>query len=211
MPLLTFIRHGQTSFNAAWLMGQALPEIPDPGLNAVGVGQARQLKAWLKQHMRVNIVYTSPYARTLETVRHCGLSPLLTRVDSCLGEELVHACDIGSQPNELAKQFGEFDFTWLPPYWWENDNLSERVAQFRRVLMSHTDEGVVVVGHRAFLQKLTGVALENCEVVQLYSHALQHDDGNDATEFSRNHKVIWWPHMQSAGATRENGDSKPCA
>jgi len=192
-------------------MGQALPEIPDPGLNAVGVEQAWQLKAWLQQHLRVSIVYTSPYARALETVRHCGLSPLLTRVDSCLREELAHACDIGSQPSMLAKRFSEFDFKRLVPNWWKGDSLSNRVAQFRRVLMSHAEDGIVVIGHRAFLQKLTGVALENCEVVQLHSHALQHDDSNDSTAFSRNHEVIWRPNMQIAGAAREGGDSEPCA
>ena len=211
MPLLTFVRHGQTAFNAAWLMGQALPEIPDPGLNAVGVEQARQLKVWLQQHLRVSIVYTSPYARALETTHHCGLSPLLTRVDPCLREELVHACDIGSQPSLLAKRFSKFDFKQLAANWWEGDSLSNRVAQFRRVVTSHAEDGIVVIGHRAFLQKLTGVALENCEVVQLHSHALQHDDGNDSTTCGRNHGVIWRPNMQTAAAARENGGGKPCA
>lgn len=193
MVPITLIRHGQTSFNAAWLAGNALPEEPDPALNATGIEQALMLKTWL-QRQPIDVVYTSPYTRALETVSYCGLSPSLIRVEPCLREDLMHACDIGSQPHILAARFSEFNFQQLPLDWWQQDSssLSERVARFRQVLGWHTNEAVVVFGHRAFLHALTGITLENCEVVQLYMDELA-ADAQIYPKYRSRRAVIWRP------------------
>ena len=163
---ITFIRHGQTPFNAAWLAGAPRPTMPDPPLTPVGENQAMQLKQWLEGRA-FEAAFTSPYSRALQTARLCGLSSII-QVSPHLREDFVHECDVGSAPDHLATAFPEFDLSGVAQAWWSGEEaLAERVGRAWKMLQATPWETVAIIGHRGYFKAMLGVELENCEVVQI--------------------------------------------
>ncbi|UZM13979.1 histidine phosphatase family protein [Pseudomonas kielensis] len=185
---ITFIRHGQTPFNAAWLAGAARPTMPDPELTLIGENQAKQLKNWLKGRV-FEAAFTSPYSRALQTARLCGLSSII-QVSTHLREDFVHECDVGSAPGHLASTFPEFDLSGVTQAWWSGEEpLAERVGRTWEMLKATPCETVAVIGHRGFFKTMLGVELENCEVVEIdwdRRRPWLYEDGRTAP-------IIWRP------------------
>ena len=188
---ITFVRHGQTAFNAAWLAGAPRPTMPDPELTAVGRDQARQLKEWLS-NQQFDIALTSPYSRALETAQVCGLGPIL-RVMPQLREAVVHECDVGSAPEILRARFPALDFSAVAECWWAaEDTMAERIRELWSVLRELGDQRVVIIGHRGYFIQMLGIGLENCEVTNLQWDP---DDADSALPGAGN--IIWRPDPSS--------------
>jgi broad specificity phosphatase PhoE len=87
-------------------------------------------------------------------------------------EQAAFACDIGSAPAVLASRFPHHDFAHLPPRWWNDgaETLQETTARanaFRAHMAARADSATtLLVGHWAFIQALTGVALANGEILE---------------------------------------------
>ena len=177
------IRHGESTFNAAWAATGADPLHYDARLSAVGREQVGQARAVLRRHA-VELVLVSPLTRALETAvgvfrDHPSLPPM--RVVPLLRERVENSCDVGRAPAALAAEFPGLDFAHLPGVWWHAEGevdergvhvepeavVRRRVEEFRATLIACEEAVIAVVGHGTFLRHLTGRALANCEVVQL--------------------------------------------
>jgi broad specificity phosphatase PhoE len=72
----------------------------------------------------------------------------------------------------LAARFPHHDFAHLPPKWWHDgsetsEETSKRASAFRAVMAAREDRTTtLLVSHWAFILALTGVSLENGEVLE---------------------------------------------
>jgi broad specificity phosphatase PhoE len=177
------IRHGESTFNAAWAATGADPLHYDARLSARGVEQVRQAREALRA-FAVEAVMVSPLTRALQTaVGVFGDHPRAPRMHivPLLRERVENSCDVGRAPAALAAEFPGLDFAHLPAVWWhaegEGDErgvhvepeavVRRRVEDFRAMLVPRREAVIAVVGHGTFLRHLTGRALANCEVVEV--------------------------------------------
>jgi broad specificity phosphatase PhoE len=169
-----FIRHGQSTFNVAFDASGVDPQIVDAPLSPRGEEQARQLGQSLAG-VRFDHILTSPLTRALQTTK-LAFPGRKTTVLPLIREGRFSSCDIGSLPSVLGERFPNLDFSGLPSRWWcENDDPDEareeecsllhRVRLFHQHIATYPGEKLAVVGHGAFLHRLTGRTLGNCEFV----------------------------------------------
>ena len=177
------IRHGESTFNAAWAASPSDPMHWDARLSARGREQVRQARTALAEHP-VEVVLVSPLTRAIETA--LGLfedhpaAPAM-EVVPLLRERVENSCDVGRAPAELASEFARLSFTHVPDVWWHAEgqpdargicvepdaHVQARVESFRRSLRTRPERTIAVVGHGTFLRYLTGKSLANCEVARL--------------------------------------------
>ncbi|MFO1302494.1 MAG: histidine phosphatase family protein [Burkholderiales bacterium] len=177
------IRHGESTFNAAWAASPTDPMHWDARLSARGREQVRQARASLAEHP-VELVLVSPLTRAIETA--LGLfedhpaSPAV-EVVPLLRERVENSCDVGRRPAELAAEFSRLSFAHMTDVWWHAEGepdergicvepdarVQARVATFRQSLHARPERTIAVVGHGTFLRYLTGKSLANCEVARL--------------------------------------------
>jgi broad specificity phosphatase PhoE len=177
------IRHGESTFNAAWAASPTDPMLWDARLSALGREQVRQARSSLLRYP-VEVVLVSPLTRALETAVgifgvHPGAPPV--QVVPLLRERVENSCDVGRAPAALAADFPAVDFTHLPDIWWHAEGepdargihlepdevVQRRVAAFRASLADRNERVIAVVAHGTFMRHLTGRMLANCEVVEL--------------------------------------------
>jgi broad specificity phosphatase PhoE len=177
------IRHGESTFNAAWRATGVDPLHFDAPLSAVGQEQVRRARGELAG-APVEVVLTSPLTRAMQTAfgefgDHPRGPPI--RVLPLLRERVENSCDIGRSPAELAVDFPAADMSHLPDVWWHAAGAADsrgiciepipdveaRVARFRTEILARPEGMIAVVGHGTFFFHLTGKALANCEVVTL--------------------------------------------
>ena len=109
------IRHGESTFNAAWRAAGVDPLHFDASLSEIGLEQVRQARATLAD-FPVELVITSPLTRALQTA--AGLfadhprSPRMMVV-ALPRERVENSCDVGRSPIELAADFPSLDFAHL--------------------------------------------------------------------------------------------------
>ena len=177
------IRHGESTFNAAWRAACVDPLHFDAPLTEDGHRQVREARTALHERP-VELVITSPLTRALQTAT--GLfegHPNRPRylVAHLARERLENSCDQGRAPALLARDFPALDFTALANVWWHTDeapdhrgislepveHVEKRAAEFRRFLHARPERCIAVVAHGTFLRHLTGRSFANCEVVEL--------------------------------------------
>jgi len=177
------IRHGESTFNAAWRAAAVDPLHFDAPLSDVGHEQVRQARRTVLRYP-VELVITSPLTRALQTA--VGLfadHPSAPRIEvsAVVRERVESSCDLGRSPADLSAEFPALDFGHLNAVWWHADGVPDergvciepvpavhaRVADFRGYLSSRAESIVAVVAHGTFLSYLTGKALANCEVAEL--------------------------------------------
>ena len=177
------IRHGESTFNAAWRASSVDPLHFDARLSAVGVEQVQQARRALES-VPVELVIVSPLTRALQTAaglfdghRH---APRIV-VHALMRERVENSCDVGRSPRELAAEFPALDLAHLDDIWWHADGspdergicvepmdaVAMRALQFRSYLRNRPERCIAVVGHGTFFHHLTGRALANCEVVDV--------------------------------------------
>ena len=177
------IRHGESTFNAAWAAHNADPMHWDARLTMLGREQVRRAREAVRGHP-VEVVLVSPLTRALETAvglfrDHPAAPPL--QILPLLRERVENSCDVGRPPHALAAEFPGLDFADLPPVWWHADGdpdhrgihvepeqvVRARVDAFTASLRAREERVIAVVGHGTFLWHLTGRVLANCEVAEL--------------------------------------------
>lgn len=183
MSFVLCIRHGESTFNAAWRENPVDPLHFDARLSERGRDQVRHARAALLHHP-VDLVLVSPLTRALETAvglfrEHPSAPPM--HVVPLLRERVENSCDVGRPPAALAAEFPQLDFAHLPPVWWHAEGQADargihvepdavvqsRAAAFRQLLRDRSEPVIAVVGHGTFMWHLTGKVLANCEVAQL--------------------------------------------
>ena len=177
------IRHGQSTFNAAWAQSPCDPMLWDARLSPLGREQVREARDAMRRHP-VEVVLVSPLTRALETAvgvfdGHPSAPPV--HIVPLLRERVENSCDIGRAPADLAAEFPALDFAHLPPVWWHAEGAPDergihlepenvvraRAAEFRASLRARDERVIAVVAHGTFLWHLTGKALANCEVTEV--------------------------------------------
>jgi broad specificity phosphatase PhoE len=177
------IRHGESTFNAAWRVNPVDPLHFDAPLSELGHRQVAQARSVLTRYP-VEIVLTSPLTRALQTAhgvfdRHPSAPRI--QVAALLRERVENSCDIGRAPAALAAEFPWIDLSDLDDAWWHREGpvdargiciepipaVQARVARFKAELLARPERVLALVGHGTFFSYLTGNAMANCEVVEL--------------------------------------------
>jgi broad specificity phosphatase PhoE len=177
------IRHGQSTFNAAWEIEQTDPLHFDAPLSELGHRQVREAAEQVR-NVDYDLIVTSPLTRAIQTT--LGLfgdhpSAPKIRVECLHREHLGNSCDRGRPPAQLRREFPHLSFDHLEEVWWHRDGepdhrglvvepdetLLERVSLFRSWLADRPERMIAVVGHGIFFYHLTGQSLRNCEVATL--------------------------------------------
>ena len=181
MPqLVHFIRHGQSTFNAAWAETGRDPGHIDAPLSPLGHDQVAQAREALAP-VHVDLVISSPLTRALQTtVGIFGGRGVDVMVTCRHRERLESSCDLGRSPKALAADFPHLAFDHLADPWWHDgptdadglpvepeDVFEARVAAFAAWLDARPEASIAVVGHHVFFRSLTGRPLANCEVLTL--------------------------------------------
>ena len=177
------IRHGESTFNAAWRSTGVDPLHFDAPLSEIGHEQVAQARALLAERP-IELVAVSPLTRALQTaVGLFGAHPRAPamQVVPLLRERVENSCDIGRAPRDLATAFPSLDFAHLPDVWWHAEGepdergicvepltvVQDRVAAAKALLRARHERVIAVVGHGTFLFHLTGQVLKNCEIAEL--------------------------------------------
>ena len=177
------IRHGQSTFNAAYHQGRVDPLHWDAPLSDLGHRQVAETAAKVRD-TPYELILTSPLTRALQTT--LGLfgghpSASRIRVEHRHREHCENSCDVGRPPSALMAEFPGLDFGHLEEVWWHRDGepdergiviepwetLSGRVEHFRDWLRQRPERLIAVVGHGTFFSLLTGQHLNNCEIAVL--------------------------------------------
>lgn len=177
------IRHGESTFNAAWRIDPVDPLHYDAPLSERGRDQVAQARAMLARYP-VEVVLCSPLTRALQTAH--GLfagHPTAPRIHLAplLRERVENSCDIGRAPSALAVEFPALDVAGLADAWWHRDGTPDergicvepiavvqaRAAQLKAEVMRRPERVLALVGHGTFFFYLTGKMLANCEVTEL--------------------------------------------
>jgi broad specificity phosphatase PhoE len=166
------LRHGQSYFNLHFNATRVDPGIEDPELTPLGLAQAAAAAQRLADALLTRII-VSPYTRALQTAQPIlAIHRVPVEIMREVREQAAFACDIGSPPDVLASRFPQHDFAHLPPQWWPGgvetaEATSERANAFRAHMAARNDGATtLMVGHWAFIQALTGVALANGEILE---------------------------------------------
>ena len=171
------IRHGQSTFNAAYGESGEDPMIFDAPLSPLGHRQVAAGRVeWADLHP--DLVVVTPFTRAIQTgLGIFGDRGLPFLVHAGHREMLGASCDVGRPPDVLAAEFPELDFSHLDDPWWyappggetpfdiePHTQVRARVAAFRDWVRQRPEPTIVAVGHATFFMELSGHVLANCEM-----------------------------------------------
>jgi broad specificity phosphatase PhoE len=166
------LRHGQSYFNLHFNATRVDPGIEDPELTPLGMEQAAAAAMQLAGAALTGIII-SPYTRTLQTAQPVlAIHKVPVKIMHEVREQAAFACDVGTAPDVLAARFPHHDFGHLPPRWWPAgietpEETSERANAFRTLMATRGDSATtLLVSHWAFILALTGVELENGQILE---------------------------------------------
>jgi broad specificity phosphatase PhoE len=174
------IRHGQSTFNAAYEATGIDPLHVDARLTALGHAQVAAARDQVGGEA-YELIVTSPFTRAIETTLGIFGGPQRPILVEALHREcLASSCDVGRSPTDLAGDFPGLSFAHLDDPWWhegeERDALgiavepepvvAARLSAFRTWLAARPERHIAVVGHGTFFFHLTGARLANCEMLR---------------------------------------------
>ena len=166
------LRHGQSQFNLLFNKTGKDPGIKDPELTPRGVEQAA-LAARKLAEVPLTRIIISPFTRALQTAQPMlALHAVPIEIMHLVRERAYFTCDVGSHPDLLASRFPHHEFAHLPARWWNEgietaEETVERATAFRALMVERADSATtLVVSHWAFIIALTGISLENGELLE---------------------------------------------
>src|SRR5258707_3685657 len=130
--LVDLIRHGQSTFNAAYAETGSDPLHYDARPTPLGHAQVAAARETLRA-TDYELIVTSPLSRAIETT--LGLfgapaAPIL--VEALHRERLESSCDIGRPAAALAQDFPSPAFDHLADPWWHDGPASDRLGHAMR-------------------------------------------------------------------------------
>ncbi len=183
---MILLRHGQSEFNLHFTRTRRDPGIVDPSLTEAGQAQAAAAADRLCAEGGaggIARIIVSPYRRALQTAApvaaRLGLVPA---VSGLVRERYAFACDVGSPPRTLARDWPGLDFSGLDEVWWHGGGRNEdgspaleteasviaRAGLFRRQMADDPGSAdALVVSHWGFLLALSGHSIENGQEVRI--------------------------------------------
>ncbi len=168
---MILIRHGQTEFNVVYGATRQDPGVVDPGLTEEGIRQIESAGEALVGY-DLRRILASPYSRALQTAEIIAEQlGLAVEVEPLVRERAYFACDIGSPRSHLTTRWPDFDFRDLAERWWDEpeeteDRLLLRCTEFHSSVSVLDDwRHLLVVSHWGFIKGLTGLAVQNGELV----------------------------------------------
>ena len=178
---ITLIRHGESTFNAAYPTAGADPMLFDAPLTERGHAQVAAARLTMRSRP-VEAVIASPLTRALQTALGIfGDHPSRPVISVEMGhrERLESSCDQGRSPALLAAEFPGLSLDHLPETWWHDDGeadargirvepldvMLKRMTDFVETLKARPERHLAVVGHGTFFYHLTGRWFDNCEIV----------------------------------------------
>ena len=189
--LVHLIRHGQSTFNAAYRETGEDPILFDAPLSPLGLRQVAERRPEF-DNLAIDLVVTSPFTRAIQTALGLfGHRDVPILVEALHRERLGASCDIGRSPNALQVDFPDLAFDHLDDPWWYVDGTGNtgweiptngsggvigttfgleplsivlaRVAAFREWLRARPEQAIAAVGHATFFAEMVGHVLGNCE------------------------------------------------
>ena len=176
------IRHGESTFNAAFKADGSDPLLFDAPLTERGHAQVEAARLALRD-TPVDVVLTTPLTRALQTTLgifgdHPAKPEII--VEPLHRERLESSCDRGRAPTELMVEFPQLTLDHLPPVWWHAEGeadprgihvepvetLLARMEDFVAALRDRSEATIALVGHGTFFYHLTGRWLSNCEILE---------------------------------------------
>ena len=174
---MILLRHCQSEFNLHYTRTRRDPGLVDPGLTGTGLEQVAAAADTLCGRVRIARIVVSPYRRALQTA-----APIAARlglpitVSSLVRERYAFACDIGSPPAVLERDWPGIDFSSLEACWWHDgsrdgdgapalesaESVIARAERFRGEMARTPDWAeTLLVSHWGFLLALSGYSIEN--------------------------------------------------
>jgi broad specificity phosphatase PhoE len=165
--LLVIVRHGQSERNVAKeqakasgsdvVWGSSLRDVDTP-LTALGVQQAITTGQFLRNKANFDVIFSSPYMRTLQTSQH--ISEQLAAVPRIVLEERIREIEFGildglthqgvreRYPDESARREREGKYWYRPPGGESRPDVALRVHSFLGTLArDYRQKHVLVVCH----------------------------------------------------------------
>lgn len=165
--LLAIVRHGQSERNvakeqakasgAATVWGGSVRDVDTP-LTTVGVQQATQTGRFLRDMASFDVIFSSPYMRTLQTSQH--IAEQLNPAPRLMVEERVREIEFGildglthrgikeRYPEEWARREREGKYWYRPPGGESRPDVALRVHSFLGALTrDFREKRVLVVCH----------------------------------------------------------------
>ncbi|EGG21262.1 phosphoglycerate/bisphosphoglycerate mutase family protein [Cavenderia fasciculata] len=177
------IRHGQSTFNAAYAINKVDPWHFDARLSELGQTQANDL-AKHAEGLNVDLIISSPLTRALDTTRR-GFSEVIkqksikVQVITYHSEHVATSDDNGRFRSHVEKEFPEFDLSHIQERWWYMpedvrtdekidpeeyfktigfkepwEHLDKRIQQFKDYIMDRNESVIAVIGHSEFFHQL---------------------------------------------------------
>lgn len=165
--VLAIVRHGQSERNVAKeqakaaglsvIYGSSLRDVDTP-LTPVGVQQALATGLFLRNTCNFDVIFSSPYARTLQTSQH--ILENLANAPRIVMEERIREIEFGSldglthqgvqerYPEEWARREREGKYWYRPPGGESRPDVALRVHSFLGTLArDYRQKNVLVVCH----------------------------------------------------------------
>lgn len=168
-PRVHLVRHGQGQHQLEPL--QEHRQISDPRLTDASIERCEQFNTHFPDAIPVELVCASPMRRAIQTAQHC-FEKVIPRTESkrilllpLAQENTDEPCDIGSRPDVIEAEFGDaVDASMLNAGWMAKEGMNAatptalvaRAKQFRQWIFQRPEKEIVVCGHGAFWDYVTG-------------------------------------------------------
>lgn len=158
----------------------------DPDVSDKGVLQLEELRSQCvrdKLSEQVELAVYSPLTRAIRTMVAAFADDDVPKLVSADCIEIMDTTgDVGTAPQELAKEFPDLDFSSLEDAWWYYDEkrgprvavdepisrLNKRIVSFTELLNSRPEKCIAVVSHSQFIKRITHTRskLPNCGIMK---------------------------------------------
>ena len=161
MLTVFLVRHGESQSNA----GLATSDPVKVALTSLGHQQAKQVAAFLKEHTPLNLIVTSPYLRTKQTVSSTRQLFPTTQVEEWEVQEFTYLSSIHQEQTTTEDRKPLVEIYWAMC---EPSFMDGSYPHF--ILSPYSESFKVFIGRvQAFIRRLKGVD-NRCQNIAVFSH-----------------------------------------
>ena len=183
-----FIRHGEAAHNVGYdKIGEAAyfsKKYMNSWLTKKGIDQCKMVRdEFAKTNTKIDIIYTSPLQRTLETTFHIFENyknvPIVA-LEEIREDNYYHPPNKRETKDQIAKKWPNviLDRITDKDEWYGKPFPEERFVKLNKILNNAKESNIAVVSHTAFLmQYLKRIGhprkrINNCEVITIQTNKL---------------------------------------